>query len=393
MHIWVTGMGCLSALGATVADQLEQLQAGRDGLSPCSTFSTQVGAVALTNDDLRAQLPHLSTRPQNRTALLGMVAAHQAWRSAGQPDLATHRTGLVLGTTVGGMDRTEQLFTAERAAPQSTDLQALYTHSCGYTTAAIADYLGIKGLVTTISTACSSAANAILVGARWIQSGRLDRVFVGGADALTQFTLHGFQALQLLSPQASRPFDAHRLGLNLGEGAGFLVLESDAVAPKDRRLAELVGASNCNDAYHSTASSPQGVGAYQAMHQALQQAELKPQAIDYINTHGTGTTNNDLSEGQALVRLFGQHLPAFGSTKGYTGHTLGAAGGIEAVFSVLALQQQTIFPHLRFETPMPEFSPALRPTTALTPQPLYHVLSNSLGFGGNSTALIFKRPN
>ena len=393
--IWITGMGCISALGTTVADHLQPLQQGQTGIGPIQQLSTRhqgqlpVGAVRLDQDALRALLPSLPNSIQSRTSLLGLVAAHEAWQQAGAPHLGDGRTGLVVGTTVGGMDQTERFFAGRQGPISDALLQALPQHPCGAGTEQLADHLEIRGRIATISTACTAAANAILQGARWIRQGWVDRVLVGGMEALTRFTLNGFHSLQILAPSLCRPFDAHRTGLNLGEGAGFLMLESEASAAPERRLAELVGWGNSNDAYHPTAASPTGAGAYRAMQEALNQAALAPEAIDYINTHGTGTPNNDLSEGKALQRLFGKAIPPFGSTKSHTGHALGAAGGLEAVFSILALQHQTPFPQLNFQTPMPEL-PELIPIQPLEQRPLRHVLSNSLGFGGHATALIFK---
>ncbi len=391
MRIWITGMGCISALGDTVQQHLDQLLAGRDGLTPIQQLHTRhkgrlmVGEVPHSNEALRAHLPHLqSDQAQSRTSLLGMLAARAAWTQAGAPALHTGRTGVFAGNTVGGMDRTEQFW----ANPEDGTPAVLHTHPCGDSTQQIADYLGATGIVATLNTACSSAANAILLGARWLRSGRIDRALVGGADALTQFTLNGFHSLQIVDEQATRPFDETRQGLNLGEGAGFLMLET-AAAP-ERRLAELVGYANANDAYHPTASSPRGEGAYRAMKGALAKAGIAPTDIDYINVHGTGTHNNDVSEGIALQRIFGEAVPPFSSTKAYTGHTLGAAGGLEAVFSVLALQAQCVFPNLRFEQPVQALQPPLYPISAVAKRPIQYVLSNALGFGGNSTSLIFK---
>src|SRR5690606_29884462 len=246
-------------------------------------------------------------------------------------------------------------------------------------------------LVTTISTACSSAANAIMLGARLIKSGKLDRVFVGGADCLSKFTINGFKTLMILSDTFNTPFDENRKGLNLGEAAAFLVLESDEVVKAENKkvLAYVKGYGNANDAFHQTASSDNGDGATLAMEKALKVANLKPSEIDYINAHGTATANNDLSEGRAIQRIFGERVPDFSSTKAFTGHTLAAAGAIEAVYSVLALQKNVIFPNLNFRTPMKEFN--LIPITSPKKKELKTVLSNSLGFDGNCSTLIFSK--
>lgn len=208
--------------------------------------------------------------------------------------------------------------------------------------------------MTTVSTACSSSANSIFFGARLIKQGKLDIVVAGGADALTKFTINGFNTLQILDHQPCMPFDENRRGLNLGEGAGYIVLVSEKVAMKLHRdcYCWLSGYSNANDAHHQTASSPDGRGSYLAMKNALEQAGLQISDIDYINLHGTGTANNDISEGNAIRRLFDPHYPKMSSTKSFTGHTLGASGGIEAVLGALSVKHGIIYPNLRLTTRM-----------------------------------------
>jgi 3-oxoacyl-[acyl-carrier-protein] synthase-1 len=221
----------------------------------------------------------------------------------------------------------------------------------------------------------------------------VDIVIAGGTDALSRFTLNGFKSLMILDGKPCTPFDENRKGLNLGEGAGYVVLVSEKVLKTEglTALAVLSGYANANDAYHQTASSPEGNGNYQAMKGSLDMAGLKPSQIDYVNVHGTGTPNNDVSEGTAMMRIFGDVKPVFSSTKAYTGHTLAASGGIEAVLSVLALQYGLIFPNLRFTTQMKEHNFA--PQTSLKEgAKIDHVLSNSFGFGGNCSSVIFSKP-
>jgi len=244
--------------------------------------------------------------------------------------------------------------------------------------------------MTTLSTACSSSANAIFYAARLIKNDVLDLAIAGGTDAITKFTLNGFNTLMILDKELCKPFDEHREGLNLGEGSGYVVLVSDKVAKTLSKIpyCKLSGYNNSNDAYHQTASSPDGTGSYLAMQGALKKSGLTPSDIDYINLHGTGTPNNDSAEGTAIKRLFDPVYPPMSSTKSYTGHTLGASGGIEAVFSVLAIKHGLIYPNLRFETRMEEvpFEPEKK---FLKDQDIKHVMSNSFGFGGNCTSLIF----
>ena len=261
-------------------------------------------------------------------------------------------------------------------------------HDCAASTEVIARYCGINSYKTTISTACSSAANAIIVGAKLLKHNIVDYVVVGGTDALSAFTLNGFKALMILDEKTCRPFDVTRTGLNLGEGAGYLLLQRE----EDVRsyYCRLSGYSNRNDAHHQTASSPEGNGAYLAMSDALKMANVLPSEVSYINAHGTGTGNNDASESAAFLRLFGNNVPPFSSTKGYTGHTLAAAGGIEAVLSVLAIKQGCRYPNLNFVTPIPEYS--LTPVLKYEENVLVNsVLTNSFGFGGNCSSLLFTR--
>ena len=229
-------------------------------------------------------------------------------------------------------------------------------HECGAVTELVADRLGIRHFVSTVSTACSSSANAIFTGARMIRAGLLDYALVGGADALTRFTLNGFNTLMILDKEKCKPFDENRHGLNLGEGAAYLLLASEKGLKQLNKnpYARLSGWANANDAFHQTASSPEGTGSFLAMKGALHYAGITPSDIDYINLHGTGTQNNDIAEGTAIRFLFDPAYPRMSSTKAFTGHTLGASGAVEAVYSVLAIQHGIIFPNLRLETPMKE---------------------------------------
>ena len=223
-----------------------------------------------------------------------------------------------------------------------------------------------------------------------ISAGILDYALVGGADALTRFTLNGFNTLMILDKELCKPFDENRSGLNLGEGAAYLLLSSEKGLNQlgKNPMARITGYANANDAFHQTASSPEGTGSFLAMRGALDKAGLQAKDIDYINLHGTGTQNNDIAEGTAISILFDSGYPKMSSTKAYTGHTLGASGAVEAVFSVLAIQHGIIFPNLRLETPMKEFT--FQPVTELLRnQRIQNVLSNSFGFGGNCSSLIF----
>jgi 3-oxoacyl-(acyl-carrier-protein) synthase len=394
--VYVAGVGVISGIGNNTAQCLSALQNGQAGIGKIKYLNTAhkdtfpVAEVKLSNDELAALSgfnPGIS-----RTAMLSLMAAREALSSAGIENFSSLRTGFISANTVGGMDKTEDFFTQFNANPQAGRLRNVVNHECGKVTELVADELGIKNYISTISTACSSSANSIMYGARLIKNNILDVVIAGGTDALTRFTLNGFNTLMILDTGYCQPFDANRRGLNLGEGAGYVTLVSERVAASLKRplYCSLSGYCNANDAYHQTASSPDGAGSFMAMQGALKMAGLTPADIDYINLHGTGTQNNDNSEGTAIKRLFEPYFPKMSSTKSYTGHTLGASAGIEAVFSALSVQQGLVYPNLRFETQIADLP--FKPETAFSKQPdLKHVLSNSFGFGGNCSSLIFSK--
>ncbi|OBX24370.1 MULTISPECIES: beta-ketoacyl-[acyl-carrier-protein] synthase family protein [Bizionia] len=394
--IAITGMGIISAIGNNVAENYNALITEKKGISRVSKIDTihkndiMVGEVAYTNQEFESLLNLPPENNYSRTAFLGAIAAKEAVKHAGISDMTAYKTGLISATSVGGMDMTEKYY--YQYLEDKSKQKYIAGHNAGDSTQKIAEQLGIEeSLVTTISTACSSAANAIMLGARLIKAGKLDRVVVGGSDCMSKFTINGFKTLMILSDTYNTPFDDNRKGLNLGEAAAYLVLESDAVVAAENKtvLAYVKGYGNANDAYHQTASSENGDGATLAMEKALEVANYKPEDIDYINAHGTATGNNDLSEGRAIIRVFGDKTPEFSSTKAYTGHTLAAAGAIEAVYSILALQNNIIFPNLNFKTQMQEFS--ITPELSLKEKPLKTVMSNSFGFGGNCSTVIFSK--
>jgi 3-oxoacyl-(acyl-carrier-protein) synthase len=388
----VAGAGIISAIGNNVRECLAALETGDAGIGEIMWLETthrgQIPVAEVKAGNTQLEEITGTKGPMSRTALLSLIAAREALDNAAIPEPDRWRTGIVSANTVGGMDLTEGFF----ARGLHGRLREIVQHECGYSTEWVAGRLGIRDYQTTISTACSSSANAIGFGAKLIRHGLLDVVVAGGTDALTKFTLNGFNSLMILDREWCKPFDAERQGLNLGEGAGYLVLVSDEVATKLPAAVDCVlsGFANANDAYHQTASSPDGRGSWLAMKTALERSGLQPDDIDYINLHGTGTANNDLAEGTAIRRLFDPRYPKMSSTKSFTGHTLGAAGGIEAVFSVLAVRHGLVYPNLRFHTPMPEL-PFVPATTLLRNVPIRHVLSNSFGFGGNCSSLVFSK--
>lgn len=395
-NVHIAGLGIISAIGNSIAETLDAFENSRSGIGPITLFDSfykdklPVGEVKLSNEALASFLK--LEKPITRTAMLGMVAARQSVEHAGINSLKKWRTGFISATTVGGMDRTENFFVDFLNDRNSGDLQDVVYHECGSTTELIANDLGIKDFQSTINTACSSSVNSIILGSRLIKQNRLDVVVAGGTDALTKFTLNGFNSLMILDKEPCRPFDASRSGLNLGEGAGFVVLVSDKVLQAERckSYAIVSGYANTNDAYHQTASSPDGRGSYAAMKQALEMSGLTTKDINYINLHGTGTQNNDSSEGAAVQRLFENAVPKVSSTKAFTGHTLGASGGIETVFSVLSILHGWVFPNLRFKTQIPELNYA--PQQILEKGLVVNnVLSNAFGFGGNCSSIIFSK--
>jgi len=394
--VLVAGVGVISAIGNNVAESLDALESGRAGMGDMHWLDSvhrnrlPVAEVNLSNDQLSSLTGLDSTI--TRTALLSMVAAREAIEDAGLISIPGLRTGFISANTVGGMDKSENFFEDFLPDHAKGKLRDIIHHECGSPTELVADQLGIRDYITTISTACSSSANAIFFGARLIRHNMLDAVIAGGTDALTRFTLNGFNTLMILDNEYCKPFDENRKGLNLGEGAGYVVLVSEQVAArlKKKSYCTLSGFCNANDAYHQTASSPEGTGSFLAMKGALAESGLQPADIDYINLHGTGTQNNDISEGTAIRILFDPHYPKMSSTKSFTGHTLGASGGIEAVFSVLSLEHGMVYPNLRLHTPMKEL-PFVPETKFLKNIKLKHVLSNSFGFGGNCTSLIFSK--
>lgn len=386
-------MGIVSSIGMNRKENLYALKNTRHGISRIENIDTKlkesifVGEVKKTNQVLEKLLDLPSINHFSRTSMLGLIAVKEAIEHAEIQVKNNSKIGFVNSTTVGGMDIIERYY---KTFPEDKNHRHyIEIHDAGTNTEQIATHLGIEGFVTTISTACSSAANAIMLGARMITSGQLDQVIVGGMDGLSKFTINGFNTLMILSDEHNRPFDNSRKGLNLGEAGAYLVLESEASYQKRGKnpIAYLAGYANANDAFHQTASSDEGEGAFLAMKAAFEVAGIQPEAIDYVNVHGTATPNNDLSEGRAMLKIFDKEMPPFSSTKPFTGHTLAAAASVEAVFSIFALQENMLFPNLNFQEKMTEFD--LTPIQSIQKQAVSTVLSNSFGFGGNCSSLIF----
>ena len=386
----ITGAGVVSALGCGKAVSLEALRACRSGIAPVKYLKggpegLPVGEVPLSNEEMAAKagVPLSMASNWPRTTLMSILALQEALSQAfietpvSSPEsLSLADIPVIGGTTVGGMDVTERIY------PRVSAL-----HSCGASTDLAVEFLGGAKFATTLSTACSSATNAIIYGANLIRSGKFQCVVCGGSESLSAYHFHGFNSLMILDKEPCRPFDATRAGLNLGEGAAYLVLETEESALRRgvKPIAVLSGWGNACDAFHQTASSLDGEGAFLAMKKALQMARLDVSAIDYINAHGTGTPNNDASESAAIRRIFGDNLPPVSSTKSFTGHTTSASGSIKAVFCLLALEHGFVPRQLNWSAPDPS---CIVPLTEPLEKDLRHILSNAFGFGGNDSSII-----
>jgi 3-oxoacyl-[acyl-carrier-protein] synthase-1 len=389
---YIAGSGIVTSIGNNIEEHLASFTGGIAGITAPQYLKTAhafpVGEIKFSNEALAQRTGADASLP--RTALLSIMAAQEAWLP-----LAAKANGLriafISANTVGGMDLTEHFYASFKDDKASGSNDEVRYHECGAITELTKRALGLDCWSTTISTACSSSANSIMMGARLIANGRYDIVIAGGADSLSRFTLNGFNSLMILDKELCRPFDQNRKGLNLGEGAAYLVLANEqAITQLEvKPIAFISGYANANDAHHQTASSPEGKGNQIAMNQAMQQAGIIPAQIDYINLHGTGTQNNDDSEGAAVQAIFGTAVPAASSTKAFTGHTLGAAGSVEAVFSLLSIREQICFPHLRLETPIENLD--WKPVTEIKTMKIDHVLSNSFGFGGNCSSLVISK--
>jgi 3-oxoacyl-[acyl-carrier-protein] synthase-1 len=389
---YIAASGIITSIGNNTLEHLTAFESKTSGISAPEYLQTvhtfPVGEIKMSNEKLAERAGVAAGLP--RTALLSIIAAQEAWKP-----LSAKATGLriafISANTVGGMDLTEHFYASFKDDRTSGDPEEVRYHECGAITELTQKALGLDCWSTTISTACSSSANSIMMGAKLIAADRYDVVIAGGADSLSRFTLNGFNSLMILDKELCRPFDQNRRGLNLGEGAAYLVLANDKAIQQFgvNPIACVSGYANANDAHHQTASSPEGKGNQLAMKQAMQQAGITPHEVDYINLHGTGTQNNDDSEGAAVEAIFGSAVPPASSTKAFTGHTLGAAGSVEAVFSLLSIQEQKCLLHLRLETPIENLN--WQPVTEMKAMKINHVLSNSFGFGGNCSTLVISK--
>lgn len=390
-RIVVTGIGIISAIGSSVESNRLALQKGLCGITTVELFKTRYaallpfGEIKLSNEFLKQQL-HVDAVNVTRTSLLAQHAFEQAIADSAlsQDEITSFDTAFINGSTVGGMCCTDELYQDANRISNSSPYVTSY--DLASVTLYLQELYNMQGVCNTINTACSSSANAIMYGARLIKQGKAKRAIVGGVDSLAKFTINGFNSLHILSAEKCKPFDRNRSGLNLGEAAAFLVLEAEEDCKDKKAYAVLSGYGNANDAHHASALSETGDGPYEAMKEALHIANLDPSEISFINAHGTGTENNDLAESAALKRIFNSP-PPFASTKANTGHTLGAAAAIEAVYSILSLKYQELYPAINFQAPIEETE--LTPLQAFEKTHVKHVMSNSFGFAGNCSSLIF----
>lgn len=396
-RVLVTGMGMISAIGNNVAENHQSLRGGRSGIGKVaffeSAYASQLpfGEVKLSNDELKALRQLETAAGYTRTCLLADKAFAEAITDAAltHGQLSSLDTALISASTVGGMCLTDQLY--QDANHKSQGSQYLESYGCSAHTLKLIKRYRIKGFTDTINTACSSSANAIMLGARLIRSGRVKRAVVGGGDSLAKYTVNGFNALKILSESPCKPFDINRDGLNLGEGAAYLVLEAEEVAAGKKVYAEVAGFGNANDAHHPSAMSDEATGAIRCMREAIGSAGIQASQIGYVNAHGTGTQNNDQVEFFGMGKLF-DTIPPYSSTKSFTGHTLGAAGAVEAIYSILGIVHSELFPSLNVGEPIGGDANAPVPAWR-SDYRLNYVLSNSFGFGGNCTSLVFAGVN
>ena len=374
-RVFITGMGIISSLGQGVGRHVDSLKKNCSGIKPITLFTPSPGNVFPAGE-----IPNFKqTLHVPRTHEIALLAAQEALSTSHVvPD------SIILGTTTGGMPLTEELLKRDEK-----DADQYKYHSTSSIAEFLAGILGCKGLVLTITTACSSGAVAIKLAYELLSCGKANCVLAGGADALCRLTYYGFNSLQLIDPSGARPLDRDRNGMTVAEGSAMLVLEAGESSP-DNAIAELLGGGLSCDAYHPAAPHPEGKGALAAMRKALQDAGISPSDVEYINLHGTGTQDNDLAEARAIHSLFGKDIPLLSSVKGATGHSLGASGAIESIICAAAIWKGLIPANTGCMNPDPALN--LKPVLAPLEQKVKAVLSNSFGFGGNNACLVLADP-
>lgn len=406
-RVVVTGIGAVTPLGNDISTTWENIKAGKVGIGPLTRLDQEkfpVHVAAEVKDfEMEKYVSRKDARKMDRFTQFALAASIMAVEDAKleiTPELGL-RTGVWIGSGIGGMETYEQQFRnflekgQRRVSPFFVPMM-IPDMAAGQ----VSIHFGAKAINSCTVTACASGTNSIGDAFKVIERGDADVMIAGGAEApITNMAVAGFCSNTALSlnpdPQtASRPFDKNRDGFVIGEGAGIVILEEyeHAVARDAKIYAEVVGYGSTGDAFHITTPAPDGEGAARSMQQAIDDAEVSPEVVDYINAHGTSTYYNDLYETKAVKTVFGEHAYklAISSTKSMTGHLLGAAGGVEAIFSVLAIKEGILPPTMNLETPDEECDLDYVPNT-LREQEVSYVLSNSLGFGGHNASLLFKK--
>lgn len=404
-RLWVTGLGLVTPLGADVEATWAGLVRGQRAIAPVTLFDVagqRAGVAAQVASVTLPDGPPEVIASWSRTAAMAVTAAREAMRSA-RLDARDARVGLVVGGTTGGMFETEKLLARLHAEPASRDKRArgtaggalleMLSHPLTATGDRLEERLGPFARVRALSSACSSGANAIVVGAAWLLSGEVDAVVAGGSDSLCRLTLSGFNALGALDPEPCRPFDRRRRGASLGEGAGFLVIEpaERAYARGSQPVAELAGWAVGSEAHHITNPAPDGSTVAALIERAIARAGLSAADIDYVNAHGTATPLNDPMEAAALARALGEEIRRVpvSSSKGQIGHTLGAAGAIEAAITALTVARHTLVPTAGLDEPDPSLGLVHIPHVGRATSRVRAAVSNAFGFGGMDTVLVF----
>jgi len=393
MPLVLTAYTATTCLGSGLEPMTAALRNGMGGLTKCefeaTDLETYVGEIqGVDAESLPAAYRSFNCR-NNRLAKLAMRqdGFEEVVRSA--ISRAGRRFGLILGTSTSGILETELAYRSRDPItgllPEKFDYQG--SHSTFSVGAFLRTWLSINGPVCVISTACSSGAKVFATAQRMIETGVIDVALVGGVDSLCLTTLYGFHSLQLLAAHPCRPFATNREGISIGEGAAFALLERPDSSTRSADVA-LLGVGESNDAYHLSSPHPEGLGARLSIQAALNTAATNPEEIDYINLHGTATISNDLAEGRAVAGIFGANTPC-SSTKGAMGHTLGAAGAIEAIVCALALQEG--FTPGGINTEVVDSSLGVQYIRATQFRKPSRVLSNSFGFGGTNCSLVFGR--
>lgn len=400
-RVAVTGLGIITSIGESIPSFREALFNGKCGIGPLSLFDTDGfparSAAQVKKENLKADFEPGEVKRISRCDLLGLIAAREAISDC-RIDIEKYNSknmGVVLGAGAGGMLSWEKYRRAlwskiTKASPSAL----LFSSSCALTDL-IASRYRLTGTRATISTACSSSANAIGYGFDLVSSGIHDVVITGGSESISEVTFAGFNSLRLVDPLYCRPFDKNRNGLTLGEGAAILMLEEYEHAEKRGATihAEILGYATNSDAFHMTSPDPDAKGMTRVMEKALEASTINPDQVDYINAHGTGTRINDKTETLAIKKVFGEagaKKLAVSATKSMVGHCLGAGGAIEAVATVLALNAQIIPPTIHLENADPDCDLDYVQKVS-RPGKINIALSNSFAFGGNNTALVFQR--